>query len=265
MMSNKTGRLPNAVFGISNSSQRMPPGRRFYRPLAIALSTIRQIATILTDHHARGNEMSDVLKRIGELKIVPVISLDDAADAAGLGDALAAGGLPIAEVTFRTEAAEQAIRALARRGDLLVGAGTVLNVETAKIAVGAGAQFIVSPGFNPKVVGWCMENKVPITPGIATPTEIEMALDHGLSVVKFFPAELLGGIKMLKAVSAPYPMMRFMPTGGITPENIEEYLKFKKVIACGGTWMVSKEMLAGKQFDAIQELSRKAVAAARRA
>src|SRR5665213_3685635 len=114
--------------------------------------------------------MSDVLKRIGELKIVPVISLDDAADAADLGDALTAGGLPIAEVTFRTDAAEQAIRALARRGDLLVGAGTVLNVETAKIAVGAGASFIVSPGFNPKVVGWCVANNVPITPGVATPT-----------------------------------------------------------------------------------------------
>jgi len=203
--------------------------------------------------------MSDVLKRIGELKIVPVISLDDAADAADLGDALTAGGLPIAEVTFRTDAAEQAIRALARRGDLLVGAGTVLNVETAKIAVGAGASFIVSPGFNPKVVGWCVANNVPITPGVATPTEVEMALDHGVTVVKFFPAELLGGIKMLKAISAPYPMIRFMPTGGITPENLEEYLNFPKVIACGGTWMVSKEMLAGKQFDVIRDLSRQAV------
>ena len=163
--------------------------------------------------------MSDVLKRIGELKIVPVISLDDAADAGGLGDALTAGGLPIAEITFRTDAAEQAIRTLARRGDLLVGAGTVLNVETAKIAVGAGASSSSRPGFNPKVVGWCVANNVPITPGVATPTEVEMAMDHGLAVVKFFPAELLGGIKMLKAISAPYPMIRFMPTGGITPEN----------------------------------------------
>jgi 2-dehydro-3-deoxyphosphogluconate aldolase/(4S)-4-hydroxy-2-oxoglutarate aldolase len=209
--------------------------------------------------------MSDVLKRIGESKIVPVISMDDAADAGGLGDALVAGGLPIAEITFRTDAAEQAIRTLARRGDLLVGAGTVLNVETAKIAVGAGASFIVSPGFNPKVVGWCVANNVTITPGVATPTEIEMALDHGLSVVKFFPAELLGGIKMLKAISAPYPMLRFMPTGGITPENVEEYLKFPKVIACGGTWMVSNEMLARKQFDVIRDLSRKAVDTARKA
>ena len=209
--------------------------------------------------------MSDVLKRIGELKIVPVISMDDAADAGGLGDALVAGGLPIAEITFRTDAAEQAIRTLARRGDLLVGAGTLLNVETAKIAVGAGASFIVSPGFNPKVVGWCVANNVPIAPGVATPTEVEMALDHGLTVVKFFPAELLGGIKMLKAISAPYPMMRFMPTGGITPENVEEYLKFPKVIACGGTWMVSKEMLARKQFDVIRDLSRKAVDTARKA
>ncbi|HWE03045.1 MAG TPA: bifunctional 4-hydroxy-2-oxoglutarate aldolase/2-dehydro-3-deoxy-phosphogluconate aldolase [Tepidisphaeraceae bacterium] len=209
--------------------------------------------------------MFDVLRRIGELKIVPVISLEVAADAGGLGDALVGGGLPIAEITFRTQAAEKAIATLARRGDLLVGAGTVLNVETAKIAVGAGASFIVSPGLNPKVVGWCVDNNVPITPGVSTPTEIEMALDHGLTVVKFFPAELLGGIRMLKAISAPYPMMRFMPTGGITPENIEEYLKFAKVIACGGTWMVSKEMLVAKQFDTIRDLSRRAVETAKRA
>jgi 2-dehydro-3-deoxyphosphogluconate aldolase/(4S)-4-hydroxy-2-oxoglutarate aldolase len=207
--------------------------------------------------------MSDVIKRIGELGLVPVISLEEAADAAALGDALMAGGLPIAEIVFRTKAAAKAIRALASRGDLLVGAGTVLNVETAKIAVDAGAKFIVSPGFNPKVVDWCINNNIPITPGVATPTEVEMALDHGVNVVKFFPAELLGGIGMLKAISAPYPMMRFMPTGGVTPENLGEYLKFAKVIACGGTWMVSKEMLAGKQFNTIRDLCRDAVELAR--
>src|SRR3954451_8682972 len=203
--------------------------------------------------------MNDILKRIGELRVVPVVAIDDAADAAALGDSLAAGGLPIAEITFRTDAAEQSIRTLARRADLLVGAGTVLNVDTAKRAVDAGATFIVSPGFNPKVVRWCVENNVPITPGTATPTDVEMALDHGLTVVKFFPAEAIGGLKTLQAIAAPYGMMRFMPTGGITPELLEKYLAFPKVVACGGSWMVTKELLAGKQFDKIAELSRDAV------
>src|ERR1700722_6551758 len=195
--------------------------------------------------------MSDVLKRIGLMRIVPVISIADA-------------GLPIAEITFRTDAAEQSIRNLARRSDLLVGAGTVLNVDTVKKAVDAGAKFIVSPGFNPKVVSWCVANKVPITPGTATPTDIEMALDHGLTVVKFFPAEALGGIKMLKAIAAPYGMMRFIPTGGITLDNLEEYLKFPKILAIGGSWMVGKEMIAAKQFDKIRDLTRQAVQVAER-
>lgn len=206
--------------------------------------------------------MNEVLKRIGDLRVVPVVAIDDAADAAGLGDALAAGGLPIAEITFRTDAAEQSIRTLARRSDLLVGAGTVLNVDTAKRAADAGARFIVSPGFNPKVVRWCIENNVPITPGTATPTDIEQALDHGLTVVKFFPAEAIGGLKTLKAIAAPYGMMRFMPTGGITPENLGEYLVFPKVLACGGSWMVPKELIAGKQFDRITQLTKDAVAKA---
>jgi 2-dehydro-3-deoxyphosphogluconate aldolase/(4S)-4-hydroxy-2-oxoglutarate aldolase len=208
--------------------------------------------------------MNDVLKRISELKIIPVIAIDDAGDASGLGDALVAGGLPIAEITFRTDAAEQSIRTLARRSDLLVGAGTVLNVETVKRAVDAGAKFIVSPGFNPKVVSWCVANKVPITPGTATPTDVEMALDHGLDVVKFFPCEAIGGLKTLKAIAAPYGMMRFIPTGGITLENLEEYLKFPKILACGGSWMVGKEMIAAKQFDKIRDLSRQAVQLAER-
>jgi 2-dehydro-3-deoxyphosphogluconate aldolase/(4S)-4-hydroxy-2-oxoglutarate aldolase len=203
--------------------------------------------------------MHDILGRIGELKIIPVISLDDAADAVPLGEALVAGGLPIIEITFRTQAAEQAIRLLAGQNNLLVGAGTVLNVDTAKRAVDAGAKFIVSPGFNPKVVSWCIGAGVPITPGTATPTDIEMALDHGLGVVKFFPAEAMGGIKMLKAVAAPYGMMRFVPTGGIAPENLEEYLKFPKVLACGGSWMAGKELIAERRFDKIRELTRQAV------
>ena len=208
---------------------------------------------------------NDVIQRIGAIRVVPVIALDDAADAGPLGEALIAGNLPIAEVTFRTAAAEASIRTMAKQGGLLVGAGTVLNADTAKRAVDAGARFIVSPGFNPKTVRWCVDNGVPITPGTATPTDIEMALDHGLSVVKFFPAEAIGGLKLLKAIAAPYGMMRFMPTGGITPENLGEYLKFPRVLACGGSWMVTKELLAAKQFGKITELSRQAVAIAAQA
>jgi 2-dehydro-3-deoxyphosphogluconate aldolase/(4S)-4-hydroxy-2-oxoglutarate aldolase len=202
---------------------------------------------------------SEVIQTIGRIRVVPVIALDDAADAAPLGEALAAGGLPIAEVTFRTAAAEASIRTMAKQAGLLVGAGTVLNADTARRAVDAGARFIVSPGFNPKTVKWCVDNGVPITPGTSSPTDIEMALDHGLSVVKFFPAEAIGGLKLLKAVAAPYGMMRFMPTGGITPENLVEYLKFPKVLACGGSWMVTKELLAARQFGKVTDLSKQAV------
>jgi 2-dehydro-3-deoxyphosphogluconate aldolase/(4S)-4-hydroxy-2-oxoglutarate aldolase len=207
--------------------------------------------------------MNDVLSRIEALRIIPVVSIEQATDAPALGDALVAGALPIAEITFRTDAAEASIRALARRGDLLVGAGTVLNVETAKRAVDAGAEFIVSPGFNPKVVSWCIKTGVPITPGVATPTDIEMALDHGLTVVKFFPSEPLGGLKMLKAIAAPFAMMRFIPTGGIDASNLAEYLRFSRVLACGGSWMVTKELLGEKRFGQVTELTRQAVAIAR--
>ena len=206
----------------------------------------------------------DVLAEIGRRRIIPVIALDDAADAGPLAAALVAGGLPVAEVTFRTDAAEAAIRARAWRGDLLVGAGTVLNADTAKRAVDAGARFVVSPGFNPKTVRWCLDNGVPVIPGVATPTDIEQALDHGLSVVKFFPAEALGGLKTLQAVAGPYGMMRFVPTGGITAENVEKYLAFPKVLACGGSWMVAKELLARKEFKRIEEIARDAAGRAER-
>jgi len=207
----------------------------------------------------------DVLKRLSELKIVPVIAIDDAASADAMGAALVAGGLPVAEVVFRTAAAEAAIKALSKRGDLLLGAGTILNLDQLKKALDAGAQFIVTPGFNPKVVAYCVEHKVPITPGTVTATEIGMALDAGLNVVKFFPAEAAGGLKTLKAVAAVYAMMRFMPTGGITPENLLDYLKFNQVLACGGSWLVTKELLANKQFDRITELAKQAVALAAQA
>jgi len=207
----------------------------------------------------------DVLKRIGELKIIPVVSIENASDAGALGDALLSAGLPLAEVTFRTEAAAEAIRLLASRGNILVGAGTVLNVDTVKRAVDAGAKFIVSPGFNPKVVSYCVQQEIPITPGTCTPTDIEMALDHGVKVVKFFPSEAVGGLKTIKLLAGPYGMMRFIPTGGITVENLESYLKFPPILAVGGSWMVAKDLIAAKRFDQITQLTREAVEAAKRA
>jgi 2-dehydro-3-deoxyphosphogluconate aldolase/(4S)-4-hydroxy-2-oxoglutarate aldolase len=208
---------------------------------------------------------TDVFARLAEIKIIPVSVIDDASMAEPMGAALVAGGLPCAEVTFRTAAAEAAIKALAKRGDLLVGAGTVLTIENVKKAVDGGAKFIVTPGFNPKVVDYCLEHSIPITPGTVTATEIGVALDRGVTVVKFFPAEASGGLKTLKAVAAPYGMMKFVPTGGIVPENLGEYLKFGQVLACGGSWMVAKELLANKQFDKITELARQAVALAQKA
>jgi 2-dehydro-3-deoxyphosphogluconate aldolase/(4S)-4-hydroxy-2-oxoglutarate aldolase len=207
--------------------------------------------------------MAEIMDQLGALGVIPVVAIDSAGDAGALGEALVGGGLPVAEVTFRTAAAEAAIAALAGRGDMLVGAGTVLNVETAKRAQGAGARFIVSPGLNSKVVDWCLQHDLPITPGVATPTEIEMALEHGLQVVKFFPAEAVGGLKTLKAFAAPYGMVRFIPTGGIGPENLADYLSFKPVLACGGSWMVSRELLAGRQWSRVSELTKQAVAAVR--
>lgn len=209
--------------------------------------------------------MTEVLAEIERLKVVPVVAIQDAKDAPALADALLAGGLPCAEITFRTAAAPRAIERIAVRGDILVGAGTVLSVDQAKAAAGAGAKFIVSPGISPKVVGYCVENGIPVTPGICTPTDIETALGFGLEVVKFFPAEAIGGLKLLKAMSAPYGMMRFIPTGGINTQNLPDYLAFEKVLACGGSWMVKKDLIAAGKFDEITRLAREAVEIAREA
>ncbi|MBT3199539.1 MAG: bifunctional 4-hydroxy-2-oxoglutarate aldolase/2-dehydro-3-deoxy-phosphogluconate aldolase [Phycisphaerales bacterium] len=203
-------------------------------------------------------EMSD---KLAQMKLIPVVVIEDASDAAPLGRALIEGGLPCAEVTFRTAAAPDAISALSKLDGLLLGAGTVLTVDQAKQAVDCGAEFIVTPGFNPKVVGYCVDNGISITPGVCTPTQIEAALDFGLTVVKFFPAEAFGGLKTLKAISAPYPMMRFVPTGGINAANIGEYLAFEKVLACGGSWIVKKDLIAANKFDEITELTKTAIAA----
>lgn len=208
--------------------------------------------------------MNDILRQIGLTGIVPVVVLNKAADAVPLAESLVRGGLPCAEVTFRTDAAEESIRAIAKNfPQMLVGAGTVLTTEQVDRALDAGAKFIVSPGLNPKVVEHCMKKGVPITPGIMTPTELEVALGFGLDVVKFFPAENAGGLKMIKAMSAPYTMMRFMPTGGITAANVREYLACDKILACGGSWMVKSDLVSAGNFAEIERLSREASAIVR--
>ncbi|MCK5844185.1 MAG: bifunctional 4-hydroxy-2-oxoglutarate aldolase/2-dehydro-3-deoxy-phosphogluconate aldolase [Victivallales bacterium] len=206
--------------------------------------------------------MSKVIEKLEKLGIIPVVKIEDAADAVPLAKALLAGGLPVAEITFRTDAAESAIKNIHDKvPEVLLGAGTVLTVNQVKRAVDAGAEFIVSPGFNPDVVMYCAENGVSITPGVSNPSDIEAALSYGVEVLKFFPAEAFGGLKTLKAMSAPYGKVRFIPTGGINAGNLNEYLAFDKVVACGGSWMVKADLIAAKRFDEIERLTREAVAA----
>lgn len=200
------------------------------------------------------DKLYEQLKQIG---IVPVIALDDAKDAAPLAKALCEGGLACAEVTFRTAAAEESIKIMTKEfPDMLVGAGTVLTTEQVDRAVQAGAKFIVSPGLNEKVVTYCVSKNIPIVPGVVTPSEIERALELGLKVVKFFPAEPSGGLAMIKALSAPYGQLMFMPTGGINEKNVTDYLKFNKILACGGSWMVKKELVNDGKFDEILEMTK---------
>lgn len=204
--------------------------------------------------------MNVVLEKIQKIGIVPVVVLNDAKDAAPLAKALCEGGLPCAEVTFRTDAAEEAIRTMTTEfPEMLVGAGTVLTTEQVDRAVGAGAKFIVSPGLNPKVVKYCIDKGIPVTPGTSNPSDVEQALELGLDVVKFFPAEAAGGINMIKAMAAPYTNVKFMPTGGINAKNINDYLAFPKILACGGSWMVKSDLVAAGEFDKITELTREAV------
>ena len=193
--------------------------------------------------------MTGLTEQIEEMGIVPVIKLEDAGKAAGLAKALCEGGLPCAEVTFRTAAARDGIQIMSETcPDMLVGAGTVLNCEQVDQAVEAGARFIVSPGLNPEVVKYCQEKGVPVFPGCATPTEVEQAIRLGLKVVKFFPAEASGGLKAVQAMGAPYGQMRFMPTGGINAQNICNYLAWDRILACGGTWMVPSGALEQRDF-----------------
>lgn len=204
--------------------------------------------------------MNDILKQIEKLGIVPVVVLNDVSEAEPVAKALCEGGLPVAEVTFRTDAAEESIRIMTEKFPaMLVGAGTVLTTEQVDRAVSAGAKFIVSPGFNPKVVQYCIDKDIPVCPGCNNPSAMEGALELGLDVVKFFPAEQSGGIKAIKAMAAPYVNLKFMPTGGINAKNINEYLAFNRVIACGGSWMVAGDLVKNKEWDKIKDMTREAV------
>lgn len=202
----------------------------------------------------------ELFTKFHNIGIVPVVKIDDANKAEGLAKAMIEGGLPCAEVTFRTDAAEEAIKRITKAyPDMLVGAGTVINPELAEKAVKAGAKFIVSPGFNPETVKWCLDHNVPVTPGVQTPSEIERALTYGLKVLKFFPAESSGGVKMLKDLSGPFPQVKFMTTGGINPDNLPDYAKAANVLAVGGSWMVKADLIESENWAEITRLCKEAV------
>lgn len=202
--------------------------------------------------------------QITALGVVPVVVLEDVKDAAPLAKALVEGGLPCAEVTFRTAAAEESIRAMAEAyPEMLVGAGTVLTTGQVDRAVAAGAKFIVSPGFDPEIVDYCLAKEIPVFPGCITPSEVAQAVKRGLRVVKFFPAAQFGGVATIKALAAPYVGLKFMPTGGVSAKNLREYLECKSIIACGGSWMVKGDMIKAGEFDKIREMTAEAVALAK--
>lgn len=201
--------------------------------------------------------MEEILEGYG---VVPVVVLKDAKDAVPLADALYKGGLTCAEVTFRTDAAEESIKLMSEKyPEMLVGAGTVLTVEQVDRAVKAGAKFIVSPGFDPEIVDYCLDNNIPVFPGCVTPSEVAQAVKRGLKVVKFFPAEQAGGLPMIKAMAAPYGMVKFMPTGGVNAKNLSDYLSCKNIVCCGGSWMVKGDLITEGKFDEIEALTKEAV------
>ncbi|HHY0420729.1 TPA: bifunctional 4-hydroxy-2-oxoglutarate aldolase/2-dehydro-3-deoxy-phosphogluconate aldolase [Vibrio parahaemolyticus] len=205
--------------------------------------------------------MSSIKEQLKTLKVIPVIAIDKAEDIIPLGKVLAENGLPAAEITFRSAAAAEAIRLLREaQPDMLIGAGTVLNREQAIAAKEAGATFIVSPGFNPNTVKACQEIGIDIVPGVNNPSTVEAALEMGLTTLKFFPAEASGGINMVKSLLAPYTDIELMPTGGINPANIKDYLAIPRVLACGGTWMVDKKLIEEGNWEELARLTREAVA-----
>lgn len=204
--------------------------------------------------------MNSVLEQIGKVGLVPVIKIKDPQKAMPLANALKKGGVPVAEVTFRTEAAAKAIENIATNlPDIILGAGTVLSVEQAKTAVAAGARYIITPGFDEKVVSYCIEQNIPVTPGCSNASDVTKAVGFGLEVVKFFPAEASGGIKVLKALAGPFPNMKYIPTGGIGPHNLLDYISFKKVLACGGSWMVPDDLVEREDWEGITRLAQQAV------
>lgn len=204
--------------------------------------------------------MHEMLQKIQEIGIVPVVVLEDAKDAVPLAKALCEGGLPCAEVTFRTAAAEEAIRTMVQEfPEMLVCAGTVLTTDQVDRAVAAGAKFIVSPGLNPRIVKYCVDKGILIVPGCSNPSDVEQALENGLDVVKFFPAEQAGGLPMIKAMAAPYVGVKFMPTGGINAQNVKEYLAYDRILACGGSWMVKGDLIKAGEFEKITALVKEAV------
>jgi len=206
-----------------------------------------------------------VRRAFAEIGVVPVVELQDRDQAAPLLDALTAGGCAIAEITLRTEAGLEAIRTLRRsHPDALIGAGTVLTLDAAAQVVEAGARFVVSPATNPELIAFCRSAGVPVFPGAATPTEVDAAVRAGADAVKFFPAEAMGGIRVLKALAGPFRDVAFVPTGGIDESNLAEYLRLPNVLACGGTWLVAPALLADERFDRIEELTRGAVEIAAR-
>ncbi len=213
----------------------------------------------------KGESMMKTLEeRFYDYAVVPVVVLNDAVDAIPLADALIKGGLPCAEVTFRTDAAEESIRRICESfPDMLVGAGTVLTTEQVERAYKAGAKFIVSPGFDPEIIDYCISIGLPVLPGCITPSEIAQAVKRGLKVVKFFPAEQSGGVAMIKAMAAPYSMVKFMPTGGISTKNLADYLSCDKILCCGGSWMVKEDLIKSGSFDKITDMTKEATALAR--
>ena len=204
--------------------------------------------------------MSEIVKQIEDLKVVPVVAIQNLDDAERLADALTAGGIACAEITLRTEAGLPAIELLAKRSGFLVGAGTVHNADQAAAVVDAGAKFVVAPGFNPKTVAKCIDKNVPIFPGTSSPTDLEMAMEFGLDIVKFFPAEAMGGVKTLKAFHGPYHTIRFMPTGGVSMANLKDYLSLPYVIGCGGSWMAKGDLITAGRFEEITRLAKDTVA-----
>ncbi len=204
--------------------------------------------------------MNELIKKISNYGIVPVIKIDNVETAVPLAEALINAGLPVAEVTFRTAQAEESIKRIVQAyPEMIVGAGTVLSIDQVEKAVNAGAKFIVSPGFNPKIVEYCISNGITIIPGTSSPSDMEAALEMGLEVVKFFPAEQSGGVEYLKAVGGPYTTLKFIPTGGINAKNLNSYLSQKNVVACGGSWMVKNDLIVAGDFDAIKRLTREAI------